>query len=248
MKNKTWKTGVFSIFFSSLIISTLATNQAIAASNFSYATPQPSYGNVHNNESLQGRVTFVPAGKVTTIMLSNMINSENATVGSPVSGSLIDDFIYQDKIIAQKGSVITGTIIKAKKAGFGNKNGQIQVVFNSITTPQGYSIPVNAVFKTNDNTGILKGGTKLDSAKDYAKNTAIGAASGAVLGTAMGALADGSVGKGAIYGTALGSGIGLIKGATNKGDNVVVPASAYIDIFFTQPITLSAPAEYKYDY
>lgn len=88
----------------------------------------------------------------------------------------------------------------------------------------------------------------MDGAKDYAKNTVIGAGAGAALGTAMGALSSGSVGKGAIYGTAIGGGLGLAKGAMNKGENVNIPASAYLDIMFTQPITLSQPTEYKYDY
>lgn len=220
---------------------------ATAATNYSYTTPT-TYNNLQNAGSLQGRVTYVPAGATTTVMLSNSLSSETSTVGSAVSATLVQDFLYNNKTIAQKGSVISGTIIKSKKAGFGNRNGQLQVVFNNITTPQGYNIPVNAVFKTDDNTGILKGGTATDGAKDYTKNAVVGAGAGAALGTAMGALSSGSVGKGAIYGTALGGGIGLAKSAANKGDNVSVPASAYLDIYFTQPITLSAPEEYKYDY
>lgn len=223
----------------------LSTSSVFAAGNFSYTAPQT---NVQNVNSLQGSVTYVPAGNVTNVMLSSALNSETATVGSAVSATLTNDFIYNGKLIASRGSVLNGTIVKAKKAGFGNRNGQIQVVFNNLRTPQGYNIPINAVFKTDDNTGILKGGTKMDGAKDYAKNTVIGAGAGAALGTAMGALSSGSVGKGAIYGTAIGGGLGLAKGAMNKGENVNIPASAYLDIMFTQPITLSQPTEYKYDY
>lgn len=216
------------------------------AANFSYTTPN-TY-NAQNTGNLQGKVTYVPAGTVSTVMLSNSLSSESTTVGSPVSVTLVNDLMYNGKLIASKGSVLNGTVIKAKKAGFGNRNGQIQVIFNTMTTPQGYNIPVNAVFKTDDNSGILKGGATKDSAKDYAKNTVVGAGAGAALGTAMGALSDGSVGKGAIYGTAIGGGLGLIKGAATKGDNLTVPSGAYLDIYFTQPITLSAPEEYKYEY
>ncbi|HIS53488.1 TPA: TrbI/VirB10 family protein [Candidatus Galligastranaerophilus gallistercoris] len=216
------------------------------AANFSYSTPN-TY-NAQNTGNLQGKVTYVPAGTVSTVMLSNSLSSESTTVGSPVSVTLVNDLMYNGKLIASKGSVLNGTVIKAKKAGFGNRNGQIQVIFNTMTTPQGYNIPVNAVFKTDDNSGILKGGATKDSAKDYAKNTVVGAGAGAALGTAMGALSDGSVGKGAIYGTAIGGGLGLIKGAATKGDNLTVPSGAYLDIYFTQPITLSAPEEYKYEY
>ena len=223
----------------------LNTGLVYAAGNFSYTTPA---NNVQNVNSLQGAVTYVPAGNTATVMLTSAINSETATVGNAVSATLTNNFTYNGKVIASTGSVLNGTVVKAKKAGFGNRNGQIQVVFNNLRTPQGYNIPINAVFKTDDNTGILKGGTKMEGAKEYAKNAAIGAGAGAALGTAMGALSSGSVGKGAIYGTAIGGGLGLAKGAMNKGENVNIPASAYLDILFTQPITLSAPTEYKYDY
>lgn len=223
----------------------LMNSQAMAA-NYTYTTPA-SYNNIQN-ESLQGRVVYVPAGSVTTVMLSTPLDSESTALGSPVSVTLVQDFMYNNKIVAQKGSVVSGTVVKAKKAGFGNRNGEIQVIFNNITTPQGYNIPVNAVFKTDDNTGILKGGTKMDSAKDYAKNAVLGAGAGAALGTAMGALSSGSVGKGAIYGTAIGGGLGVAKGLSEKGENISIPQSAYLDIYFTQPITISAPEEYKYDY
>lgn len=236
------KNAVSALTLSALILSTTS---VYAAGNFSYTTPQT---NVQNVNSLQGSVTYVPAGNIANVMLSNAINSETATVGSAVSATLTNDFVYNGKLIASRGSVLNGTIIKAKKAGYGNRNGQIQVVFNNLRTPQGYNIPINAVFKTDDNTGILKGGTKMEGAKEYAKNTVIGAGAGAALGTAMGALSSGSVGKGAIYGTAIGGGLGLAKGAMNKGENVNIPASAYLDIIFTQPITLSQPTEYKYDY
>ena len=235
-------------FLSALTVSALilTANSVYAAGNYSYTTPATT--NVQNVNSLQGSVTYVPAGNVANVMLTSALNSETATVGSAVGATLANDFIYNGKLIASKGSVLNGTVVKAKKAGFANRNGQIQVVFNNLRTPQGYNIPINAVFKTDDNTGILKGGTKMDGAKEYAKNTAIGAGAGAALGTAMGALSSGSVGKGAIYGTAIGGGLGLAKGAMNKGKNVNIPVSAYLDVMFTQPITLSQPTEYKYDY
>ncbi len=226
----------------------LLQNTTIAATNYSYTSPASAYNSAQNAGSLQGAVTYVPAGTTAKVMLSSELNSETATAGTAISTTLAEDLVYNGNTIASTGSVVSGTIIKAKKASFANRNGQIQVVFNNITTPQGYNIPVNAVFKTDDNTGILKGGTKTDAAKDYAKNAVIGAGAGAALGTAMGALSSGSVGKGAIYGTALGGGLGLAKGTVNKGDDVSVPASSYLDIYFTQPITLSAPTEYKYDY
>lgn len=48
-------------------------------------------------------------------MLSSALNSETATVGSAVSATLTNDFIYNGKLIASRGSVLNGTIVKAKK-------------------------------------------------------------------------------------------------------------------------------------
>ncbi len=222
------------------------TISGVQAVNYTYTTPA-AYSSAQNT-SLQGRVIYVPQGTTTTVMLTSPLSSNTAALGSPVSATLVQDFVYNNRMIASKGSVITGTIVKAKKAGLANRNGQIQVIFNNIQTPQGYNIPVNAVFKTDDNTGILKGGSKIDAAKDYAKNTVIGAGAGAALGTAMGALSSGSVGKGAIYGTAIGGGLGVIKGVSNRGEDISIPSQAYLDVSFTQPITISAPEEYKYEY
>lgn len=234
------------VLTSLLLAGCMFNGQAYAAANYSYTTPASYNNNIQNSNSLQGRVTYVPAGAVTSVMLTSPLSTETTMVGSPVGATLVQDFVYNNKVIAQKGSTVSGTVVKARKAGIANRDGQIQVVFNNITTPQGYNIPINAVFKTDDNTGILKGGTKKDAAKEYAKDAIIGAGAGAALGTAMGALASGSVGKGAIYGTALGGGLGVVKAVANKGTNFTIPASAYMDLYFTQPITLSAPDEYKY--
>ena len=216
-------------------------NTASAASNYSY-----SQSNVQNSGTLQGQVVYVPAGITAPAILAAPLNSESAAVGSLVTVTLPNAITYNGKTVAQKGSVITGTEKKKKKAGLANRNGQIKVIFNNLRTPQGYNVAINAVFKTDDNSGILKGGTKLDSAKDYGKNTAVGAASGAALGTAMGALSGGSVGRGAVYGTAVGAGIGVANAARQRGENVNIPANVILDIYFTQPITVSAPNIYNY--
>lgn len=223
-----------------LIIALASTGNAFAA-NYSYSQSTTS-----NSETLQGQVVYVPAGITAAAILSAPINSETMSVGSPVSVTLPNAITYNGKTIAQKGSVLSGTVVKCKKAGIGNRNGQVQVIFNNLRTPQGYNIAINAVFKTEDNSGILKGGTKLDSTKDYAKNTVAGAGAGAALGTAMGALSGGSVGRGAVYGTAVGAGIGVANAARQKGENVSIPANVILDVYFTQPITVSAPNVYKY--
>ncbi len=219
-----------------LSVSFMFSLNAFAKSNFNYSTPVSA----QDESNLSGYAVYVPSGVTTSAVLTDEINSQSAIVGQSIKAILVDDFIYNETLIAPKDSVINGVIVQNKKAGFANRNAQVQVKFTTITTPYNQTIPINANIMTEDNSGILKGGTKKDAAVDYTKNVALGAGSGAALGTAMGALSSGSVGKGAVYGTALGAGIGLLKGVADKGDNVLIPSNSQINIYFTQPITLNS--------
>ena len=227
------KKNIFTMAFLSTLV--LLGNFAFADTNYLYTPPQ-----TQNNSNLQGYAIYVPAGVSVSAVLSQEINSQSAVVGQVINAVLTEDFIYNGTLIADQGSVVQGSVVQIKKAGFGNRNAQMQIRFTTIRTPYNNIIPISATIMTNDSTGTLKGATAKDSAKDYAKNTAIGAGSGAVLGTAMGALSSGSVGKGAVYGTALGAGLGLIKGACEKGENILIPANSQINLHFDQPITLGA--------
>ena len=201
-----------------------------------------SYNN--NNDTLQGNVVMVPAQTTFNAVLMTPLSSESAKAGDGVSMFLGSDFYYGKNLIAAAGSRVQGTVIKAKKGGYGNRNGQIQIKLTNIITPVGQVIPITASIVTNDGSGILKAGTAMDVTKEYATKAAIGAASGAVMGVIMGALSGGHVGKGAVYGTAVGGGMGLIQPVFEKGGNVELPQNAQFEIILDQPITISANALY----
>ena len=56
----------------------------------------------------------------------------------------------------------------------------------------------------------------------------------------MGALSGGSVGKGAVYGTAVGAGAGLVKSLWDKGENISIPVNSNIELTIDQPITVQS--------
>ena len=226
---------------SALLLSTaLFTPMTFAASNFKYTAPQNYYNQGYNNyaQNLQGYALYVPAGATCSVVLSGELNSSSAVVGQTVSAILTEDFTYNGNLIASSGSTVLGTVTLAKKSGFGGRNAQLQVRFTTIRTPYNNIIPISAVIATDDSTGILKGGTAKDSSKEYLKDAVVGSGAGAVLGTALGAMSGGSVGKGAIYGTAVGGGLGLAKAVATKGEAISVPANSKINLLFDQPITL----------
>lgn len=231
-------------------------NTVFAASNFSYeeAQTRPVYNSNYvqqpmqysTNQPLQGNVVMVPAGTSIPATLTSPLSSASVSAGQSVSMLLGSDFYYNNKLIAPAGSNITGTVIEASKAKRGSMNGKLSVRFTQIYTPYGTQIPISAVIKTDDSSGVLIGGTKLDVTKEYAKDLAAGSAAGALSGLVFGALAGGDVGRGAALGTAVGAGGGLVKSVWDKGNDVEIPANATIELMLTQPITVSA-SSYSYE-
>lgn len=220
------------------------TNVSFASTNYNFepADQQQTYS---SGQPLRGYLVSVPAGASLPVITTQELSSNTLTQGQLIQLALGSDFYYENKLIAPAGSTITGTVTTCKKATWGGINGKLKVNFTQITTPQGVQIPINGIIKTNDGTGLLVGGTKLDVAKEYTKDAAAGAAIGALSGVVFGALAGGSVGKGAALGTAVGAGGGLVKGGATKGTDVTIPANSSVDIILTQPITVQ-PSNYSY--
>ena len=233
----------------------LTIHSSYASTNFQYSQAQPqipSYNNheqsmTYNNQPLRGSVITVPAGSSFPATLTTELSSANATVGQPVYMMLGNNFYYGDKLVAPAGSSVTGTVTTVTKAKHGSLNGKLGIRFTQITTPTGTQIPISAVIKTDDNSGLLVGGTKADVAKEYTKDIAVGSAAGALSGLVFGALASGdNLGRGVALGTAVGAGGGLVKSAIDKGNDVTIPANSSIDLYLTQPITVSA-SNYSYE-
>ena len=230
-----------------LVLNLFACNLALASTNYNYQPVQTDNTQYYQqplqypqNNTLRGNVVMVPAGATVKAMLTAPLSSQYSTAGQTVSLALNNDFYYDDKLIAPAGSTLYGTIIEASKAKRAGINGKLCVRFTQIFTPYGTQIPISAVIRTDDSTGVLVGGTKFDSTKEYVKDLAVGSAAGALSGLTFGALADGEVGKGAALGTAVGAGAGLVKSIWDKGADVEIPVNASVDVMFTQPITVTA--------
>lgn len=239
----------------SILMAMMAT-PAFCGSNFSYATatPQNAYQNqyinaqyqqipyqqtqISANQPLKGHVVVVPAGVNMPITTTTELNTQNLTLGQSVSAILTSNFYYNNALVAPAGSTVTGNVTFVKKGGRTGKNGQLQIRFTQINTPYGNIVPISAMIKTEDGTGILRSGTAKDTTKSYVKDLAVGSGIGAVAGLTMGALSGGSVGKGAIYGTAVGAGAGLVKSLWDKGIDVVIPANSTLEVTIDQPITV----------
>lgn len=222
---------------------------AFAGTNFEYSQSNaPQYNqqnyalptqNISANHTLKGSVVTVPAGQTVSAVVTSPISSGDMTVGQAVNLALGSDFYYNGNLIAPAGSSVTGTVLEVSSAKHGSLNGKLLIRFTQIITPYGVQIPISAVIKTDDNSGILLGGTKMDTAKDYGKDLAIGAAAGALAGVIISPLAGGSIGRGTALATAVGAGGGVVKSIWDKGNDVVIPVNSAIQLVLTQPITVN---------
>lgn len=227
----------------------LTSSIAVAAENYNYTqnqpTPtfQPTYYQEEDHKmedgTLKGRIVTVPAGGEFRSVVTTPLNSANLSLGQNVTLALGTDFYYEGNLIAPAGSSVNGTVLEVAKARHGTLNGKLLVRFTQIVTPYGIQIPISAVIKTEDGTGVLVGGTKMDIAKEYTKDVAVGAGTGALSGLVLGSIAGGNAGKSAAIGTAIGAGGGIVKSIWDKGEDVSIPANSSIELVLTQPITIS---------
>lgn len=246
MKNK---------FLLSALIVVLAGSAVYAAPNFEYSQnapattyQQPNYSlptqAVNSNQTLKGRVVTVPAGEHISAVVTTPISSATMTTGQNVTMALGTDFYYGGNLVAPAGSSVTGTVVEVSSAKHGNLNAKLLLRFTQIITPYGVQIPISAVVKTDDNSGVLKGGTGADVAKEYGKDIAVGAAAGALAGVIISPLAGGSIGRGTALATAVGAGGGVIKGIWDKGSEIEIPVNSSVQLVLTQPITVN-PSVYN---
>ena len=182
-----------------LAVTMLTMNVTYAGANYSYSQPvqnmstEKSYYNeapqYATNNTLKGRVVTVPAGQTFPALTTAPISSSSAYLGQVCSITLGQDFYYNGSLIAPAGSSVIGNVIEVVHAKRGSINGKLCIRFNQIVTPAGTQIPISAVIKTEDGSGVLVGGTKMDVAKEYGKDLAIGNETATAYGQALPVLA-----------------------------------------------------------
>jgi hypothetical protein len=222
-----------------------------------YSNPYPGQYSGANTgygaQPLQGYVVTAPAGTTVPATVSSPISSEFARVGDRFTVNLSGPLATGGSVLLPAGSQVEGQVVMVKAAGRTGRNGELEIRFSSAILPGGQRLPLSARLQTEDNTGILKGGSTGGRVGRALVSTGVGSGLGAALGTAMGPLSGGGVGRGAIYGTVLGAGMGALGAAWQKGKPAVIDTSQPLNIVLDQPLTTSpadgggyAPAQAPY--
>lgn len=183
----------------------MLTCQAYAVENFVGDRVPLKPGELTTKE----KVTTVPSSTVLSVLTMYELNSKALLTGQTVTLVLPKDFYCNDKLIAPQGSVLTGNVVDVSKARQNGTDGRLNLRFSLITTPDGLQIPIVAVIKTDDLTGVLVGDSNIKQVST--KNT----------------------------GKKKEQDVHSLKAVLNLGENVVIPLGTTIEIMLTQPITLT---------
>ncbi|MEW5821242.1 MAG: hypothetical protein AB1782_13700 [Cyanobacteriota bacterium] len=194
---------------------------------------------------LQGSVMVAPAGTSLAVTTTTAVSSEMNNVGDPFSTRLSNDLYVGGGLVLPAGSIIEGQISSLTNAGRTGRNGSLGIRFTNAITPNGQRVPISARIATEDGTGIIKGGSTGGRVGKTFLRGAGGAAAGAALGTALAPAAGGRVGRGAVYGTAIGGGIGLLSTLVAKGKEAMLPSGTPLQIILDQPFTVQGSGSYQ---
>ena len=184
--------------------------------------------------TFNGYVGQVPAGTVIKVYLQSAINTATAAKGDRVVAVLTDNLVYNGAVIAPQGSLMYGTLTKARNATYGSQNGRVVIGFTNLVTPDNvvYNIAAEAIDFKVSNEG------KIGTA---AKSAAARAAAGAVVGILFALLSGGSdhVWRSAAIGAGVGAGSSIIYSTAEKGVDAEIPSFTEMDITLTQPFNVS---------
>ncbi len=179
---------------------------------------------IFNTVSAQ-KIYELPSGTKFRVRMDNEINSKVSSKGDTFTATVFEPVRISETVVLPIGTIIEGRIIKVKRASAGNKNGEMEVRFETMRFTEG---------EQRDIEGILVIPLKAESSSPTASiltvvgGTAIGALLGAVSKADNGALIGAGIGAGA------GGGIAYLK----KGKDVKIKADEKFEIEITKNVIL----------
>ena len=179
---------------------------------------------------LNGRVLTVPAGTEINVKLQSDISTASLSTDDSLTATLLNDFIYDDVLIAPAGSILYGKALSAKRAGYAYGNASVEIAFNELLTPDGKS------FRLSTETIQLK--TDTNRAGKITRDVAVGTVVG-VVGGLVGALLGLDLKNSILWGLSAGAASGTMHAVLQRGDNVEIQSDQNLKIKLIEPMTVS---------
>jgi hypothetical protein len=166
----------------------------------------------------------LPEGTNIPVRLTTSVDSETASVGTNVEGTVTSNVSAAGHVVVPSGSRVKGEVSEVKSAKRFGGQAMIAVTFTEVETPDGDDIPV---------TGRIEDFGKKQVGKDTA--TIAGSAVG---GAILGEILDDKPVEGAIVGGGIGTAV-----ASRKGQEAVIPAGAEVTVRTTSNVRLQAASD-----
>ena len=206
--------------------------------NYTFTDEEPVYltpGTTVKSQQatvLRGSVVSMESGTKIKTYLQNPINTSSANKGDRVIAVLTDDLRYNGVTVAPQGSLVYGTLTKARHATYGSRNGRVVIEFTQLVTPENktYEISTEKIDFTVTNDGKFS---------RTVGNAVAGAAIGALAGLLFGALGDYSLGTAAAIGAGVGAGTSLIGSGAERGVDAEIPSFTELELTLTRPFRVT---------
>lgn len=170
------------------------------------------------------RELTIPAGTSLPLLLDTPVGSDSSKVEQPVRGHLSRAVTIDGVEALPEGSVISGYVTEAVRAGKTKGRARLGMKFDSVEpagSEERYSLETSAVER------IAPSEKKKDAAK-----IAVPAAGGAIVGGIVGG------GKGAAIGAAVGGGAGTAVVMTDRGQEVRFGKGAALTVKLARPLVV----------
>jgi hypothetical protein len=148
----------------------------------------------------------IPAGTHILLSLTSPVSTKNSKEGDKVYLQTAVPVTQSDRIVIPKGSYVAASISKSKAAGRGSNKGEVYIMFDSLTLPNGVNRDFHARLTNADTTngkvdpdeGKISGTGRNTKPGEIARDVGIGASGGVLVGGLAGhPLAGGVVGAAA---------------------------------------------------
>ena len=164
------------------------------------------------------------AGTIMRVQMDNEINSKVASVNDTFTMTLAAPVTAQQTILLPVGTVIEGRITKVRRATYGGKNGDLEVLFKTLQLPNGQKREIEGVLVD-----------ELEVASSLSENvlTVLG---GTAIGGIIGAVSKAE--SGALIGAGIGTGVGTGVAFLKKGKDVRIRADEEFEIKLLKNVML----------
>lgn len=180
-----------------------------------------------------------------THILLSMINSVSTKVALPGDRIYLETafpVLSNGRIVIPQGSWVMGTITEVKRPGRVKGRGEMQVRFDSLTLPNGYSRSFKSdlgSLDARDNETLKREDSKVTGPGD--KKTDVGTVvgtttAGTVIGSGVGAAA-GSIARGAGIGAGAGAAAGLLGVLMTRGPEATLSKGSTVEMVLDRPLT-----------